>query len=147
MKPKYTILIIIAISFFTCKNEEGANLSHSKTVLKIAKYDTLLISSNNNDKWISNIETHEGLLNLDSIISNFKSGDYQSLSKNLSQQTSYIIENCTMKGEPHDQLHVVLVPILNEISELKETTDIEKGRVIISNLKTLIRLYFQHFKS
>ena len=67
----------------------------------------------NYDKYVSN-----------SIISNFKSNtteDYFALGEALSEQTSTIIKKCSMKGEPHNQLHVVLVPMLDEISILKES--------------------------
>ena len=52
-----------------------------------------------------------------------------------------------MKGEPHDQLHVVLVPMLDEISILKESKDIGEKNKAFQKLKLLIRSYFSHFKT
>ena len=63
---------------------------------------------------------------MDSIISVFKNDqnkNYQTLSKAFSEQTSYVIKNCSITGESHNQLHVVLVPMLDEISTLKESNN------------------------
>ena len=51
-----------------------------------------------------------------------------------------------MKGEPHDQLHVVLIPMLDEISILREETDEEKTIQALHNLELLVSTYFKFFK-
>ncbi|MFD2916202.1 hypothetical protein [Psychroserpens luteus] len=115
----------------------------------ISIIDTLSIKLNVDKKWIANVETHEGVLKMDSIISAFKSGNqttYKTLGNNLSKQTSYIIKHCSMKGEPHDQLHVVLVPMLDEISILKEEEDEQKTQAALHNLEQLVDAYFKFFK-
>lgn len=103
---------------------------------------------NNGEKWIPNNETHEGVRNMDSIIKaikTVKNKDYSLLGGTLSLQTNYIIEKCDMKGESHDQLHVVLVPMLDDITVLKDA-DINKFKIALENLEGLIKIYFNHFK-
>ncbi|MEM5564519.1 hypothetical protein WNY78_05370 [Psychroserpens sp. AS72] len=115
----------------------------------ISIMDTLSIKLNVDEKWIANLETEEGVLKMDSIISAFKSSNqttYKTLGIKLSKQTSYIIKHCSMKGEPHDQLHVVLVPMLDEISILKEEEDEQKAKAALHNLEQLIDAYFKFFK-
>ncbi|MCK5401687.1 MAG: hypothetical protein KAJ28_08630 [Flavobacteriaceae bacterium] len=141
------MLAIIILLISACKNESNNNVTKTTKTQEITKYDTLAISLNNNEKWIANKETHVGVSKMDSLISSFDNDKYQYLTNNLSELTSYIIKNCSMKGEPHDQLHIVLVPMLDEISALKETTDNEERKTIIKNLQALIDIYFQHFKT
>ena len=59
------------------------------------------------------------------------------LGEALSKETSYIIKSCDMKGEPHDQLHLVLVPILEEITDLKDDRKHFRSRKKNNNFKRL----------
>lgn len=150
MKLKYSILAFIILLVSACKNESSSKISKPNEAQETTKYDTLAIGFDNNGKWIANKETHIGVKNMDSIINAIKAEDknnYKTLGEDLSKQTSYIIKNCNMTGESHDQLHVVLVPMLDEISILKETTDNEERKTSVKNLQILIDLYFKHFKT
>ena len=85
---------------------------------------------------------------MDSILRVFRSDstkDYVALANALSQQTSVIIKKCSMTGEPHDQLHVVLVPMLDEISKLKESEPDALPEKALHQLEILIAAYFKHF--
>jgi CRISPR/Cas system CSM-associated protein Csm2 small subunit len=116
---------------------------------QIAVLDTLKLKFDDGKKWIANIETHQGIQQMDSIISAFKdskSKDYKTLGDNLSKQTSYVIKNCSMKGEPHDQLHVVLVPMLDEVSILKDHKDTTTSKAALNQLEQLITAYFKYFE-
>jgi hypothetical protein len=44
-----------------------------------------------------------------------------------------------MTGEPHDQLHVVLAPMLDEISVLRETDSEVSAEIAFTKLKELIK--------
>lgn len=141
MKTKIITLILILITFISCKNETKAEA--------ITVVDNLELKLNEGQKWVANAETHKGVKIMDSMISAFKkesNKDYKILGENLSKQTSYIIKNCSMKGEPHDQLHVVLVPMLDEISILKESNNNTRSNTALTDLETLIEAYFHHFK-
>ncbi len=86
---------------------------------------------------------------MDAIISAFKTNnktDYKTLGEDLSKQTSFIIKHCSMKGESHDQLHVVLLPMLDEISILREDTNHKKKKLALHNLELLVSTYFKFFK-
>ncbi|SDS66656.1 hypothetical protein SAMN04515667_2693 [Formosa sp. Hel1_31_208] len=150
MKRLLTAAILLIILGVGCKNEEKKTSSESVSSSEhIAVLDTLQLKLDNGKKWVANIETHEGVQKMDSIISVFKkrkSSDYKALGDDLAKQTSYVIQNCSMKGEPHDQLHIVLVPMLDEISILREQTDRTTSEAALHQLEQLIEAYFKYFK-
>ncbi|QXP80773.1 hypothetical protein H0I32_06300 [Winogradskyella sp. HaHa_3_26] len=130
--------MLLALTF-GCKNETAKPEKHSAIQLEG-------LTLNNNEKWIANKETHIGMKRIDSILKNNTSTNGKLLGEALSKQTSYIIKSCDMEGEAHDQLHVVLVPILEEITDIKDvenSLDVEKK---VTTLKRLTATYFQYFK-
>lgn len=145
---KVLVFLLIISSFFSCVDESKKNkVPPVSDSLEIDLLDTLQLRLNHGDKWMVNDETHVGISKMDSIIKSFKLNsqkDYVVLGKNLSNQTSFVIKNCTMKGESHDQLHVVLVPMLDEISILKEIGNDSEEALHI--LESLIAEYFEYFK-
>ncbi|WP_323788010.1 hypothetical protein [Psychroserpens sp.] len=149
MKKSFVILCLLAV-LIGCKSEtKKMNSIEESEVESISIIDTLSLKLNDGQKWIANIETNEGISKMDSIISTFKKSkgnDYETLGNNLAKQTGYVIKHCSMKGEPHDQLHVVLIPMLDEISVLREEDDEEKNKLALHNLEALISAYFEFFK-
>lgn len=130
------IIIMMLLSCYSCKN--------NTTEPQAIQLEGLTL--NNNEKWIANDETHIGMKRIDSILKNHTSTSGKILGDVLSKQTSYIIKSCDMEGEAHDQLHVVLVPILEEITDIKDlenASDIDKK---VTTLKRLTATYFQYFK-
>ncbi len=150
MKIKLLTIFVLTLSLMSCKNETQKNNPNTTETEEVTVDESVKLRLDNGEKWVANKETHIGIKNMDSLIKAFNTDDtknYFDLGEALSKQTSYVIKNCSMKGEPHDQLHIVLVPMLDEISVLKETTDNEERKTAIKNLQKLIDLYFQHFKT
>jgi hypothetical protein len=148
MRTHYFLYVVLVVLFVNCKNETSNNSAVQSETKELSILDTLELKLNNGNKWIANIETHIGIKKMDSIISDFKTKntkDFISLGSALSNQSSYVIKNCTMKGEPHDQLHVVLVPMLDEITILKDEYNEEAKHRAVSTLEKLINDYFSHF--
>ena len=131
-------ILLTAFLILGCKND------------KISTSETVIIPEglvlNNGKKWIANEETHLGMKRIDSILKNNTSSDGKILGDALSKETSYIIKSCDMKGEPHDQLHLVLVPILEEITDLKDVTEAKAFGNSVTHLKGLVKIYFQFFR-
>lgn len=134
----------------SCKSEtKSTNNDQHAEIKLISITDTLPLRLNADKKWISNTETHEGISNMKALISTFKNegnDNYKVLGDSLAKQTSYVIKHCSMKGEPHDQLHVVLIPMLDEISILREENNVDRSRVALQNLEQLITAYFKFFE-
>ena len=149
MKTKFILLTVLAVFFLNCKNKTENEISNSSKDKEETVNESAKLILNNGQKWIANNETHIGIENMNSIIKAFKpdaNKDYMALGESLSKQTSFVIKNCSMKGEPHDQLHVVLVPMLDEISILKDSKNIDDLEHALNKLETLINDYFAHFK-
>ena len=138
MKSKFTcsLIILLFVGITGCKNTTT---------------ETFIVPEglelNKGEKWIANNETHVGMKRIDSILNDITSLDGNILGGALSKETSYIIKSCNMKGEAHDQLHVVLVPILEEISELKDSKNQDEMEQRIAVLRHLVSTYFEYFKT
>ncbi|WP_230080250.1 hypothetical protein [Winogradskyella marina] len=135
---KNSIIILFIILTFGCKNETA------KVEPEAIQIEGLTL--NNNEKWIANKETHIGMKRIDSILKNDSSSSGKILGEALSKQTSYIIKSCDMEGEAHDQLHVVLIPILEEITDIKDVENALELKKKVTTLKRLTATYFQYFK-
>ena len=135
---KAFIIIMMLLSCASCKHES------SKTASQVIKIEGLTL--NNNEKWIANPETHIGMQRIDSILKNNPSSRGKTLGEALSKQTSYIIKSCNMKGEAHNQLHVVLIPVLEVIMDLKDTEDSTEVNKKRQTLQNLAATYFEYFK-
>ncbi|WP_296381130.1 hypothetical protein [Winogradskyella sp.] len=140
MKKKYLILLVSLALTFGCKKETTKTETPAAIQLEG-------LTQNHNEKWIANEETHIGMKRIDSILNNNTSLDGKLLGEALSKETSYIIKSCNMTGEAHDQLHVVLVPILEEITDIKDTNNTSEVDKKVSYLKRLVTTYFEYFKT
>ena len=149
MKQVYIIAILFFALILGCKTENKKIETPLNETKEISLLDTLQLRMNHGSKWLVNPETHGGVVKMNSIIETFKTEankDYNALGKKLSKQTSYIIKNCSMVGMPHDQLHVVLVPMLDEISNLKDAKNSTEAETYLKKLEVLIKDYFIYFE-
>ena len=132
------ILVALLISCYSCKNDT----TKTETQSAIQQEGLTL---NNTEKWLANTETHVGMKRIDSILKNNTASDGKTLGEALSKQTSYIIKSCDMTGEAHDQLHIVLVPILEEITDIKDIENSSELEKKVTVLQGLIVTYFEYF--
>jgi len=149
MTPKHVIIAILTVIMMSCKTEPDKVKKIVVKPIDIEKTADVQLKLNDGEKWLANKETHEGISNMESIIKTFKNGqekNYRRLGEDLSKQSSYVIKNCTMKGEPHEQLHVVLVPMLDEITIFKESDIDQEASIALKRLENLIVKYYNHFE-
>ena len=100
-------------------------------------------------KWNVNAETHQGMLQIQDILDNMDPlsiEDYNLMGNKCDEQTAYIITNCSMKGEAHNQLHYVLHPILDDIANLQKETTLEGADKAKSSLEKNLTDYFTYFE-
>lgn len=145
MKTRFALLILLLAFTFGCKTENNKTEAIAIETEETQALEALKL--NNGSKWLVNPETHEGVNKMSALIKDFKTQpnkNYNALGENLSKQTSYIIKSCNMVGEPHDQLHVVLVPMLEEISNIKDAGD--QAEAALNKLENLIKEYNIYFK-
>ena len=160
-----TLLLFIAITVLACENsdttakkEEGGNqvTKENSDVDKnlpepIQKSGSGLLEFNNGNKWLANPETSEGMLMMQILIKGFFETDegnrnYAELTGELQYQCNYIIKNCSMKGESHEQLHSVLHPILEEIKLAHNAPSYEEADASIQKVNELVKEYFLYFE-
>lgn len=150
MRAKLIFFVLIGMTLINCKKEVekvGTPIKTSESMTN--EYVIPNLKLNNGQQWTANLETHQGFQNMDSILKTFKkkgNQNYKLLGENLSVQTNFVIKNCTMKGESHDELHVILLPVLDQISILKESKNSIDAQNAFTTLGELIQDYFVYFK-
>ncbi len=100
-------------------------------------------------KWIANKETNMGVIAMLSLIRNDKSNtinDYKKLGDALNKEKNMIIKECTMQGASHDYLHVFLLPLIDKVEMLQNTSDIKDGSKVKTNLLEHLELYDTYFE-
>jgi hypothetical protein len=149
---KRILLSIISIAIVACGEHghgHGDGEAHHKTEKPHTEeheaHDEDKLKLNHGEKWLVNEATQVGMQKLSDLIKAFNTTeviDYKVLGDSLETQTNYIIHNCNMKGEPHNQLHIVLHPILVEVAAFKEA----KTTTTTNDMEQLLNEYFKHFE-
>jgi hypothetical protein len=106
------------------------------------------LSLNNGEKWGANKETHDGMGEIKAVLESSSPNtveEFQVMGDSCSVQTKFIINNCSMTGESHNQLHFVLHPILDNIDGLKKATTTDEGKLAYKELAKNIEDYFTFF--
>ena len=111
------------------------------------------LSLNNGAKWNSDESTYTGMQRLEMTLTNFKndnedpsSTDYNKLGNALANINKDIISQCSMKGEDHDQLHVLLAPMLANVDVIKNGQDLLEIKVNTEELNEAVVQFFKHFE-
>jgi len=116
-------LLIITISCVN-KTEKKQNPTKTQQTEDEHKSDAVL-ELNNGNLWQANLETTEGINNMLTLINSFTKKEtieaYSTLKQNLEKEFGAIISKCTMKGEPHNQLHNFLSPMIPLFKELESS--------------------------
>lgn len=142
---KIVCAICMLMVFASCNEIQNKAINEEQLIL----VDTIPLKLVNGEKWKANVETAVGMQQIESILKKFKDlkrRDYKNLAAILSKETSAIIKSCNMTGEAHDQLHLVLVPILDEIIKLKEDLSLADKNTAFQNIETMVETYNQFFE-
>ena len=145
---KNLVIVFSSIVLIAC-GTKGNDVESVKNTAAHSEEVEEGLSLDGGKKWIVNSETHEGMTQIKVILDNMDPlmvGDYNQVGEKCDEQTSYIISNCSMKGEAHNQLHHVLHPILDDIENLKKSTSVSHGKVAANSLEENISAYFAHFE-
>lgn len=147
MKKSVFIILLIATVVTSCKNTEKKEVIdvsglYSNTWVKE-------IELNNDNKWQANSETNEGVLKMQNSIKTQPTNtlvEYFALVEQLNVDKNYVIKNCTMKGDSHDNLHVWLLPLIAKIDALSEAKTIEDAAKLKQSIKENMNAYFDYFE-
>ena len=95
-------------------------------------------------KWIANEATHVGMTAIDKLLKS--ASDNETLVADLQKEIQSITSQCTMTGPAHDQLHIVLIPIIEQTAALGSAKNADRQQHL-DELKHLTHAYFKHFKT
>ena len=111
------------------------------------------LSLNNGAKWKSDEPTYRSMSLMEAKLIDFtknnsepSEAEYRELGTALSGITQEIINKCSMKGEAHEQLHNVLVPMLSNVGNIKNAGDKATGKLNVKALNDALVLFFEHFE-
>jgi len=129
------------------EHHDGDGHNHDK---EHASTEGKTLKLNDGNKWKSDSATHMAYSQMQDLMVAFaEKGDadknYADLGMMLSAQTDATIAACSMTGPNHDNLHLVLEPLIGEINELK-SNDAAKGKAVATKVEALIKAYFEHFE-
>lgn len=132
MKNHFKFIAIFGLTFLmaSCTGEEQ-NQDNTTSDVETTQADTrttrgmnaLNVKLNDGHPWEANPETVLGIEKMTVLIDDFEKekydpASYKNLSHALMEQFDYIFQECTMKGEAHDQLHNYLLPMKVYFEEL-----------------------------
>jgi hypothetical protein len=153
-----SLLIISSLSINACGGKQGdsheghgdASPSTENTATADnkteAKSEKAVLRLDNGKKWDANPATHEGMTKMKALIEKSVGGqtvDYKALGTSLQAESAAIIKQCDMKGEAHDQLHIVLVPMLGFIAKLQDGSG---GQAEVDAMNAELGRYFAYFE-
>ncbi|PKL78605.1 MAG: hypothetical protein CVV25_10860 [Ignavibacteriae bacterium HGW-Ignavibacteriae-4] len=105
------------------------------------------IMLNNGQKWIADKHTNDKVSQMKKEIADYKdSKDYAKLTTNLEADVNELIKGCTMDGEPHNQLHHWLEPLLGLVKGMKDANSDADKSAKVEELEKSLNQYTEYFK-
>ena len=155
MKQSFMVLGIFVAFLIACQNKPATTVETTETSEEINGHHTddhshaaKAVQLNNGEKWPANAETTTGIRNMSALIDNYNDApeteDCRALKAKLASEFDKLIQQCTMTGEAHDQLHNYLTPLREKFEEL-ETADGEQCNKVISEIKSQLDNYNNFF--
>ena len=149
-------IFLVAIAITSCKNNEKEAKPNTTTEVAQEQETDILstnwmqdIKLNNGSKWKANIETTEGVENMQEVLktqTTIAIEEYHQLASLLNENKNYVIKKCSMKGASHDNLHVWLLPLIAKIDALSEVKTVENAAKIKKSIEDNINEYATYFQ-
>ena len=136
-----TLISLFAITLFS--SSCNTHSQESKPV-SISDLNYMEISLENDERWIANIETTQGVAKMLNLVQGF-SGDYSLLHSNLEQEFQTLFLKCSMTGEAHNQLHNYLIPMVALFEDIAKD-DAEVSTLAVEKLKLHLEGYSLFFE-
>lgn len=143
MKKSFLIIAILSLTLTSCNDEKKQTDSALNNNWKKE------IKLDDGAKWAANIETTKGVIDLQILIKTHNKttvDEYVSLGKKLNERKNILVDECTMEGPSHDNLHIFLYPLIQKINLLLETKSTEDATKIVSSISDNLTAYNTYFK-
>ena len=72
--------------------------------------------------------------------------DYRNLSTDLLINIDLLTANCTMKGDAHDQLHLWLLPYIDQVNHFVALESLDDSKATLQELKVTFKVFDQYFE-
>ncbi len=128
------------------KEENQANETHEHNEADGHKHEKAL-KMNGEKKWKSDNTTFTAYSQMKDLMEAFNAKadadkNYADLAMMLAAQTDLTVSSCSMTGAPHDNLHLVLEPLIAQINLLKKNDATKKCRNYSKNKYPNCRFLF-----
>lgn len=153
----FAVLLLMSCNNKTAKTDQEVP-THSETISDADHAHEMAASKNswlqeieldNGNPWIANPETIEGVENMREQIQTANLTDaesYRALGEKLNEEKNYIVRECTMTGASHDNLHVWLHPLIEQINTLNDTPTAEEGKQLVADIENRLTRFYDYFK-
>lgn len=135
---------IVSLALFACKNQTNAD---EAKFMDEAWLDE--IELNQNEPWNADLVTNNGVEKLKQVLDEFQTTslkDYHQLANQLININNYIIDNCTMEGASHDNLHIWLQALLEKVSKLKQASSVAEAEELKASIEFSVNQYSTYFQ-
>lgn len=148
MKKYFLTSLLIASLLMSCKNDSSSGTANIDSALLQNEW-VQEIRLDNGSKWTANPESTIGVNNMKKQIQNHSlktTGDYHDLATLLNEEKNFIVKECTMEGESHDNLHVFLHPLIEKIDALGKVENEKEGAALVRSIEGNLEGYFDYFQ-
>ncbi|SDE45662.1 hypothetical protein SAMN05421636_105141 [Pricia antarctica] len=162
MKRTAILLSVFSLIIISCKEIKKENPTEAETTVKMVEHDSHTRATqepddtwendmvlNNGIKWQANKETTDGVRAMLSLINGTKAStidDYKELGDKLNDVKNTVVEECTMKGPSHDNLHIWLYPLIKKIELLQNAETTKEGAETLASIIDNLNAYNTYFK-
>lgn len=154
MKKVFSISLVVLV-FWACKDQ-----GHSGTkemILNADKNENTQVRSsnlilNNGIKWKADLATNQNVNDLILIIDAFKNerdkslAAYQRTTADLQKELDNMISECKMQGPEHEALHMWLLPLMESVSEFKNSSTEANAAQLFEAISNQVNLFSQYFE-
>lgn len=159
----YLLVLSLLVLSISCKEQSkseqtSVNETKTPTEKRVAALlsDPVLsnewekeIQLDGKSKWLANKETTQGVNNMLNILENTTVGpemNFKALGTKLKSEINVVVQECSMKGPSHDNLHVFLMPLIEKVDALQQENDIEKNKALVASIFYNLEAYATYFK-
>ncbi len=159
MKKTIHFIFVFTISLYlvscceqpadTHELEETAHKEKTEKVETHEHASATTLALNSGKQWLANLETTTGIKNMQKLMNSFTDKEsveaYADLKTKLDAEFNTIIKECTMTGEPHNQLHNYLLP-MGEIFDGIGSSDLDTCKASFDKLNKHLAEYSSYFE-
>lgn len=143
----YSLVVLLAVS--ACGNQPAAETAnepagHSSHAGETPE-PTAALGTDQGKKWQADEATIQGIRQMSATAAAGRAGTLQgkALADSLSANFADIFKKCTMKGAAHDQLHLYLQPLKQQLDALKGGADETK---LVNEMLDHLAKFDQYFE-